>query len=136
LKIPIVLIVDDDNFYRKIFSEIFGEKGVRTFTAADGNEGYASYRKVAPDLVLLDRIMPDSGGTRFLMDVQNQGNRKQAILMIYSRTLQEKGSDFRKGDQVPEGFSEMYYVSKSTPPEVLVKRAMTLLKSDGSNDTE
>lgn len=131
MKVPSVLIIDDDNFYRKILSDLFDDKGARTFTAADGNEGYSIYRKVAPDLVLLDRIMPRSGGTRFLMNVQNQCNRNKAILTIYSRTLQAEESDFRQEDQAPEGFSEIYYVSKSTSPEVLVKRVMTLLKSSG-----
>ncbi|HDL54301.1 MAG TPA: response regulator, partial [Proteobacteria bacterium] len=86
---PVILIVDDDEFYRTTLSDAFQKDGYKTFTAPDGNEGFEIYREVSPDVVILDRIMPQAGGTRFLMSVKDLSNSKECLLVIYSSTIKE-----------------------------------------------
>lgn len=129
MRVPVILVVDDDEFYRKVLSDLFKTEKVDVFTAADGEEGFRLYQKVIPDIVILDRIMPRSGGTRFLMNVQDKSNRRKAILIIYSQTIGKRESEFSDKIAVPEGFARALDAAKSTSPEVLVKKAITLLES-------
>ncbi|GAC1480525.1 MAG: hypothetical protein PVSMB9_05300 [Candidatus Dormibacteria bacterium] len=57
-----VLIVDDDPEARILLAKILGEEGARVELASDGNQAMASLQKSAPDLVLLDLMMPGMSG--------------------------------------------------------------------------
>ena len=127
---PVILVIDDDEFYRTTLSDGFSEMGFKCYTAPDGNEGFRLYGKIVPDVVVLDRIMPDSGGTRFLMSVKDQPNRKNSLLVVYSSTIKE---DQAKDDREPAshtGFSRVVAVSKSTTPGDLVEKIRNLVPSD------
>ena len=112
---PVILIVDDDEFYRATISGAFEEQGYRIFTASDGKEGFDMYRKVSPDVVILDRIMPEAGGTRFLMSVKDLPNKKDCLLVVYSSTIKEDGETLRE-NRIQPGFSKVMHIPKSTPP--------------------
>lgn len=115
---PVILIIDDEEFYRATLSDAFREQGYRTFAAPDGNEGFVMYRKILPDVVILDRIMSQSGGTRFLMSVKGLPNRKEGLLVVYSSTVKESGGTVRESG-AQQGFSKVVHISKSTPPDEL-----------------
>ena len=57
-----VLVVDDDPEARILLAKILGEEGARVELASDGNQAMASLQKSAPDLVLLDLMMPGMSG--------------------------------------------------------------------------
>jgi DNA-binding response OmpR family regulator len=124
---PVILIIDDDVFYRTTLSDGFSEIGYKCYTAPDGNEGFRLYGKIVPDVVVLDRIMPDSGGTRFLMSVKDHPNRKDCLLIIYSSTVKEDqvGDDRRSGSHI--GFSRVVTISKSIAPGGLVEQIRDLI---------
>jgi diguanylate cyclase (GGDEF)-like protein/PAS domain S-box-containing protein len=58
----IVLIVDDELSVRKLFELLLRNQGYQTLTAASGAEGLAMVELHAPDLILLDIMMPDMDG--------------------------------------------------------------------------
>ena len=58
----LVLIVDDDKDIRDILAIIVSKEGFRVETAQDGEEAQAKTRALLPDLVLLDLMLPKSGG--------------------------------------------------------------------------
>lgn len=118
---PVILVVDDDEFYRTTLSDGLSQMGFKVYTAPDGNEGFRLYLKIVPDVVVLDRIMPDSGGTRFLMSVKDQPNRKDSVLVIYSSTIKEDQARDHDDSGSHVGFSKVVPVSKSTNPGVLVE---------------
>ena len=126
---PVVLVIDDDEFYRKVLSDLFNSEKVEVLTAGDGEEGFRLYQELMPDLVILDRIMPRSGGTRFLMNVKDKNNRREAILIIYSQTIGTKESQSSDKTAAPPGFARALELAKSTTPQALVKKAITLLES-------
>ncbi len=58
-----VLIIDDLPFMRKLLREVLTEAGFTVVAeAADGSEGVSAYRRLEPDLVLLDITMPVMDG--------------------------------------------------------------------------
>jgi len=61
-----ILIIDDEQGIRDVFSLLLGEKGYRVETAASRREGADKVREFAPDLVLLDMNLPDGSGLDIL----------------------------------------------------------------------
>ncbi len=61
-KAPTILIVDDEIKNRKLLEVLLKHKGYLTLSAASGDEALAMIEERAPDLVLLDVIMPNLDG--------------------------------------------------------------------------
>jgi class 3 adenylate cyclase len=59
---PRILIVDDNATNVKILQARLASEGYEVVSAADGEEGLAAARQLAPDLILLDVMMPKLGG--------------------------------------------------------------------------
>ena len=57
-----ILIVDDDREMARIMSSAFENAGYATTVARDGNEGLAVAETKAPDLIVLDMMMPRRSG--------------------------------------------------------------------------
>jgi len=61
-----ILVVDDDQSFLKWVSAVLEARGYRVMTAADGKEALARLRRDgAPDLILLDLLMPGMDGWQF-----------------------------------------------------------------------
>lgn len=66
-----VLIVDDDQYMRKVVRTLLMSIGVRDiFEAPDGLAGLDAIRSLAPDVVLLDWEMPGLDGAGFMRIVR------------------------------------------------------------------
>jgi DNA-binding response OmpR family regulator len=59
---PHILIVEDDNSLRDLFSEALESDSFKTSIASNGAEGIQMFDEVSPDLVLLDLHMPKMDG--------------------------------------------------------------------------
>ena len=59
---PTILVVDDEIHNRKLLEALLRPKGYLTQSAACGKEALALIAQRAPDLILLDVIMPDMDG--------------------------------------------------------------------------
>ena len=57
-----IIYADDDLELRGIVSQILEDEGYEVLTAADGEEGLAMALTEAPDLVILDVMMPRQNG--------------------------------------------------------------------------
>lgn len=60
--LPMVLVVDDQEPNRKLLADLLEVHGYAVDTAASGNEALAKLQATAPDLVLLDVLMPGMDG--------------------------------------------------------------------------
>ncbi|MDA0768810.1 MAG: hypothetical protein BZY79_00560 [SAR202 cluster bacterium Casp-Chloro-G4] len=67
---PHILIVEDDNSLRDLFSEALASEGYATSIAANGAEGIEAFDEINPDLVLLDLLMPKMDGWEALERVR------------------------------------------------------------------
>jgi two-component system chemotaxis response regulator CheY len=60
---PRVLVVDDAIFMRRMISEILEENGMEIAGESDtGSDAIECYKKLKPDLVTMDIIMPEMNG--------------------------------------------------------------------------
>jgi CheY-like chemotaxis protein len=57
-----ILVVDDEKDLRHLLKWFFESKGYEVFEAADGMQSLKLIKKVKPDLVLLDIMMPGMDG--------------------------------------------------------------------------
>jgi DNA-binding response OmpR family regulator len=57
-----VLVVEDDPSIRGLLQAVLEDEALEVVLAADGEEGLRLARSIAPDVVLLDVMMPGLGG--------------------------------------------------------------------------
>ena len=57
-----VLVVEDDPSIRGLLQAVLEDEALEVVLAADGQEGLRLARSIAPDVVLLDVMMPGLGG--------------------------------------------------------------------------
>jgi signal transduction histidine kinase len=62
---PLVLVIEDDPELRALLAEELPAHGFRVETANDGADGLATMRRVHPDAVVLDLLMPNVDGWQF-----------------------------------------------------------------------
>lgn len=80
---PIVLIVDDNEFERKLVGQILDEALYDLMYANSGADALAVLRKVRPDLILLDMDMPELNGLETLARLKNSpGLASIPVMMI------------------------------------------------------
>jgi two-component system, chemotaxis family, chemotaxis protein CheY len=82
---PTLLLVDDDNFVRRILKDVLAETGIelRLLEASDGEEGLEVAAREQPTLMFLDLFMPRRSGLEVLaaMKQTSPGTR---VLVISS----------------------------------------------------
>ncbi len=57
-----ILVIDDDTLLLKLIRQALTPKGYIVHTATNGDEGLLLFNQVAPDLVILDVMMPGMSG--------------------------------------------------------------------------
>jgi CheY-like chemotaxis protein len=59
---PVILVVDDDRMMRQWLRRFMEKDGYQVVEAANGEQGLEAYKRLKPDLVLLDALMPVMDG--------------------------------------------------------------------------
>ena len=76
-----ILIIDDDAGLRKSLSLILDDAGYEVVQAEDGEQGLATAKEQAPDLILCDVRMPKLGGLEFLEAYREWGGEALVLVM-------------------------------------------------------
>jgi two-component system response regulator (stage 0 sporulation protein F) len=79
---PKILIVEDDASQRLLYSEELKEEGYEPITAKNGKEAMQILKKIKPDLIVLDIIMPVMDGMEALGRII--GKHKDIPIILYS----------------------------------------------------
>jgi two-component system, cell cycle response regulator len=85
-----ILIVDDDPLQCKHFSRLVAEWAAVAFTATSLAEALRLYRTVAPDLVMLDVLMPHVDGYKLSQIFKREGRFVPIILLTALDDLESK----------------------------------------------
>ena len=89
-----VMIIDDNDSNRMIFSRYLGETGCKVITAKDGIEGLKILRGLAseslPQIILVDLMMPEMNGHEFGIQVLKE-ERFGDIRLILITSAAQKG---------------------------------------------
>ena len=76
-----ILIVEDDDFLRKMCAKHLKRPGRTVRTASDGGEGIEAIKKEEPDLLLLDLLMPHVDGFTVLDFIKAQNYTFPVIIL-------------------------------------------------------
>ncbi len=76
-----ILIIDDSSFQRGIIRKTLVQAGYETVEAKNGREGLLQAHDPAPDLILLDLVMPEMDGFAVLKELQKQQNRVPVVVV-------------------------------------------------------
>jgi len=125
-----VLTVDDDPDISIFVKTVLEENGYTPLVARNGEAGLAMARDEAPDLIILDVLMPKQSGIRMYRELKTDESLKNIPVIILSgiakRTFlrsQEALTEF--GDQpVPE---PNVYIEKPVEPLELAETVKRLI---------
>lgn len=88
---PKVLVIDDDRSLLQMIEATLNNNGLSTICLQDGNEGYNQALKQHPDVILLDRMMPNLDGNQVLERLQaDPETSKIPVIML---TAKDKVAD-------------------------------------------
>ncbi len=101
-----ILVIDDDDELRELLTEYFGQFGYEILTARDGAEGLKAAQTRAPDIVLLDIMLPGMNGLDVLKELRQTGNAP--VIMLTARGQDSDrivGLELGADDYVPKPFN-------------------------------
>ena len=87
---PLILLVDDDNRVRELVRVNLEFEGYTVREAASAEEGLAAVEDAAPDLILLDVMMPGVDGWEMLRRVQERHGAGAIPVVMFSGQVGEE----------------------------------------------
>ncbi len=100
------LIIDDCRLIREMAGDVLRDHGFDIHFAATGEEALQKMQKVAPDVVLLDMVLPDIPGAELLSLLAEQDNDCRIIVITAHSSLDSALNILRSGaaDYLPKPF--------------------------------
>src|SRR5229473_3273230 len=77
-----VLIVDDEKTFRLVAQAALSAEGYEVLVASSGGQGLESARAVRPDVVVLDRNLPDTDGLSVLQALRSEGGPDAPSIIV------------------------------------------------------
>ena len=122
-----ILIIDDDEALSEIFSTSLRKAGFLTVLAATGKDGIEKTKSEAPNLILLDQILPDMKGNEILKELKSQDATKNIPIIILSNFSQEE----LVKEAINEGASD-YLFKYQVDPKDLVDKVKSALNQNAA----
>lgn len=120
-----ILVVDDDRKIVDLVALYLKRDGYTVLTAADGYEALEIARRKLPDLIVLDLLLPELGGTDVCRLLRAESD--VPIIMLTARATDEdklRGLDLGADD----------YMTKPFNPRELVARVRAVLRRTTPNE--
>src|SRR5262245_25406202 len=77
-----ILLVDDDVEILAAMKAVLQKRGYRVLTATDGNQGLSVAEREAPDLIVVDMMMPKRSGFLVLEKLKSRPERAPRTIMV------------------------------------------------------
>ena len=122
-----ILVVDDDANVQRLLQYTLKQEGYEVVIASDGAEGFRLWGAEAPDLILLDVMLPKMNGFEVCRSVRAQG-LDVPIVMLTAKGQEEDvvlGLNLGADD----------YITKPFRVGELIARARALLRRRGADRT-
>ncbi len=117
-----IMLVDDHAIVREGYRSLL-EKQPRlkvVAEAGDGAEAYRLYKETRPDLVIMDLTMPGFGGIEAIRRIRQWDGGARILVFTMHQNAAYAVQAIRAGAKG--------YVTKSSPPEALVRAAFDVLQ--------
>lgn len=125
-----ILIVDDEPDIRELIEYNLKKEGYQVFTASNGQEGVAEAKRVLPDLIILDIMMPKMDGIEACRILRTMNDFKNTF-MVFLTARSEEYSEIA-GFNV--GADD--YIAKPIKPRALTSRINAILRRNVQSDVE
>ncbi len=122
-----ILIVEDDPNIAELLQLYLNNEGYTTYVAADGGQGIDLFRKFAPDLVLLDIMLPVIDGWGVLTAIRQTG--KVPVIMLTA-----KGETTDKVTGLKQGADD--YITKPFEMKEVLARIEAVLRRSADPESE
>ena len=125
VKIPHVLVVDDDDRIRNLLKEYLNDNNFMISTAQDANDAKIKLKHFKYDLIVLDVMMPGQDGYSLTKEIRTKNN-KPIILLTAKGEVENriKGLEFGADD----------YISKPFEPKELLLRIKNIISKNKEID--
>ncbi|MCY1532948.1 Transcriptional regulatory protein WalR [compost metagenome] len=125
-----ILIVDDEPDILELIAYNLKKEGYQIFLASNGQEGVSMAKKVQPDLIILDIMMPKMDGIeacRLMRAIPEFKNTFMVFLTARSEEYSEIAGFNVGADD---------YIAKPIKPRALVSRINAILRRNGGAETD
>ena len=119
-----IMIIEDDRFLSSLMRARLEKEGLTVIQAFDGEEAIKMLKEEAPDLIVLDLIMPKVTGFEVLAQVALIPGLEKVPVVILSNLAQD--SDIEKARQL--GARE-YFVKVKVSIDDLIGKIKSLMQS-------
>ncbi len=119
---PVILIVDDEPDILELIEYNLKKEGYQVYTASNGQQAVAEAKKVIPDLIILDIMMPKMDGIEACRMMRAMPEFKNTF-MVFLTARSEEYSEIA-GFNV--GADD--YIAKPIKPRALISRINAILR--------
>ena len=123
-----ILIIDDETDILNILKYNLEKEGFVVDTATDGVLGIELAKRMKPDLIILDVMMPKMDGIQVCEHLRSIAGFEKTLICF----LTARGEDFSQIAGLDAGADD--YISKPVKPRLLVSRINALLRRKAATD--
>jgi two-component system, OmpR family, response regulator MprA len=120
MKMPTVLVVDDDLKLLKMLQRTLTYENLSVLTATNGQEALPILHSQQPDLIILDWMMPKMDGLDLMRRLRDEENRTLVLMLTARDAIENRVEGLESG-------ADDYLVKPFAPAE-LVARVHALLR--------
>ena len=121
-----ILVVDDDPDIVEILKYNLKNSGYSVKSAGNGVEAIKKAKKIIPDIILMDVMMPEMSGIEACEEIKNIDQLSQAIIIF----LSARSEDYTQISAYDAGADD--YISKPVKPKILLKKISNIAKKISS----
>lgn len=111
-----ILLIEDDPILLQMYQDKLSLAGFEVITASGGQDGLNKAQTVAPQLVLLDVMIPQKNGFEVLDELKKNPQTKPIPVIILTNLIHERDAE----DAIERG-AVKYITKSSIEPEQLVQ---------------
>ncbi|HAV02069.1 response regulator transcription factor [Chryseobacterium salipaludis] len=116
-----ILLIDDEEDIRELLTYNLEKEGYSVTTADNGNQGIELARKIIPDLILLDVMMPEKDGIETCTELRAIRELEKTLIVF----LSARSEEFSQLAGYQAGADD--YIVKLIKPRVLASKINALL---------
>ena len=127
MKPAVVLIVDDEEDILEFLKYNLEKHHFEVHTCTRGTKAIELTKKIQPDLIILDVMMPEMDGIETCSEIRNLSCGKKALITF----LSARSEDYSQIAGLDAGADD--YIKKPVRPKVLISRLNALLRRAPEN---
>ena len=125
-----ILIVDDEPDILELIEYTLKKDGYQVFTASNGQEAVTEAKRVQPDLIILDIMMPVMDGIEACRVLRTMNDFKNTFMVF----LTARNEEYSEIAGFNAGADD--YIAKPIKPRALLSRVNAILRRNQNNEQE